>query len=206
MTEAIQDSGFVLHAGGKKAPPLPPRATRVGSAGLEIKFAIRECSLGKLLVAASEKGVCFLALGEEAEPLLTDLQSRFPKARIVRGDADFETLAVKVVGFVEAPARSFDLPLDIHGTAFQRRVWAALRNIRAGSTVSYTDVARRIGEPKSVRAVAGAIAANKLAVAIPCHRVVHSDGSLSGFRWGVERKRALLDKEAGVKTPNCSGF
>jgi AraC family transcriptional regulator of adaptative response/methylated-DNA-[protein]-cysteine methyltransferase len=201
MTEAIQDSGFgsigARHARSTTALRSPPRAI---CAGLEIKFAIRDCSLGKVLVAASDKGVCFVALGDEAEPLLSDLRSRFPKARFVRGDADFETLVAKVVSFVEAPARSFELPLDIHGTAFQRRVWAALREIPAGSTVSYTQIARRIGEPKSVRAVAGAIAANKIAVAIPCHRVLHSDGSLSGFRWGVERKRALLEKEAGVKT------
>ena len=207
MTEAIQDSGFgsihTRHAGSITALRSPPRAI---CAGLELKFAVRDCSLGKVLVAASDKGVCFVALGDAAEPLLTNLRSRFPKARFVRGDADFETLVAEVLGFVEAPARSFELPLDIHGTAFQRRVWAALREIPAGSTVSYAQIARRIGEPKSVRAVAGAIAANKIAVAIPCHRVLHSDGSLSGFRWGVERKRALLDKEAGVKTPNCSGF
>ena len=177
-----------------------------GGAGLEIRFAIRECSLGQVLVAASDKGVCFLALGDEAEPLLTDLQSRFPRARLVRGDADFETLVSKVVTSVEAPARRFDLPLDIHGSGFQRRVWAALREIPPGATASYAQIAERIGEPRAIRAVAGVCAANKIAVAIPCHRVLRSDGSLSGYRWGVERKRALLDREAGVKMPDCAGF
>ena len=206
MIEAIQDLGFALPASRTKAPRLRTRATSAGGADLEIKFATGECSLGRVLVAASDKGVCFLALGDETELLLSDLQSRFPKARIVRGEADFETLVAKVVGSVEAPARSFDLPLDICGTAFQRRVWEALRAIQPGATVSYAEIAARIGEPKAIRAVAGACAANKIAVAIPCHRVLRSDGSLSGYRWGVERKRALLDREMGVKPPNCAAF
>jgi AraC family transcriptional regulator of adaptative response/methylated-DNA-[protein]-cysteine methyltransferase len=192
MTIAIQDSGLrprVRSSASKNATP------RKADSSFEIKFAIRSCWLGHALIAASDKGLCFVALGDEAEPLLTDLASRFPKAALRCGDADFEALVAKVVRCLDAPASGFDVPLDIHGTAFQRRVWAALGDIPAGATVSYAEVARRIGEPRSVRAVAGAIAANKIAVAIPCHRVLHSDGSISGFRWGVERKRALLDRE-----------
>ena len=203
MNVAIHDPGLQRRARSSADGTAAPRAA---AASLEIKFAIRTCSLGQVLVAASDKGLCYLALGDEAEPLLNDLRSRFPKGRLVKGDADFETLVDKAADFIEAPAKAFDLPLDIHGTAFQRRVWAALGEIRAGSTVSYAEIARRIGEPKSVRAVAGAIAANKIAVAIPCHRVLHRDGSLSGFRWGVERKRALLDREAAVKAPHRAAF
>jgi AraC family transcriptional regulator, regulatory protein of adaptative response / methylated-DNA-[protein]-cysteine methyltransferase len=203
MAVAIQDLSFDSRRPSTSSSTTAPHAARAAGAGLEIKFSIRECWLGQVLVAASDEGVCFLALGDESEPLLSDLQSRFPKARFVPGDSDFETLVAEAVRFVEAPARSFDLPLDVHGTAFQRRVWAALREIPPGATVSYAQIAARIGEPQSVRAVAGAIAANKIAVAIPCHRVRHKDGSLSGFRWGVERKRALLDREAGLKTPGC---
>lgn len=172
-----------------------PGATRAGEADLRIKFAIRDGSFGKILVAATDKGVCAIFFGDEAEPLLHDLQHRFAKARLSSSDADFEALVAKVLHFVEAPATGFDFPLDIHGTAFQRRVWSALREIPAGATVSYMDIARHIGEQKSVRAVAGAIAANKIAVAIPCHRVLRRDGSLSGFHWGAERKRVLLDRE-----------
>jgi AraC family transcriptional regulator, regulatory protein of adaptative response / methylated-DNA-[protein]-cysteine methyltransferase len=206
MTEAIHGSDLALHAGRTKAPRAPRRADCADGADLAIKFAIRHCSLGQILVAASDKGVCFLALGDEAEPLLTDLQSRFPKAGLVGGDADFETLVARVVASVEAPARRFDFPLDLHGSGFQRRVWAALREIPPGATASYAQIAERIGEPRAIRAVAGACAANKIAVAIPCHRVLRSDGSLSGYRWGVERKRALLDREAGAKMPDCATF
>jgi AraC family transcriptional regulator, regulatory protein of adaptative response / methylated-DNA-[protein]-cysteine methyltransferase len=127
-----------------------------------------------------------------------ELQDQFPKANLIGGDAGFERLVAKVVGFVEAPERGLDLPLDVRGTAFQQRVWQSLRKIPAGSTASYTDVAKLIGSPPSVRAVAQACSANRLAVAIPCHRVVRNDGALSGYRWGVERKRALLEKEANA--------
>jgi len=199
MPPAILDLGFdsrrrICGGSTKALSPRPP-LRKPSEADLAIKFAIRDCSLGKILVAASNKGVCAIFFGDEAEPLLRDLQQRFPKARLLFGDADLEALVARVMRCVEAPAEGFDFPLDIHGTAFQRRVWAGLREIPTGATVSYADVARRIGEPKCVRAVASAIAANKIAVAIPCHRVLHSDGSLSGFRWGVERKRALLNRE-----------
>jgi len=170
---------------------------RAGGANAEIHFALGECSLGSILMAKSAKGVCAILLGDDPEALLRELQDRFPQARLLRGDAGFEEVIAKVVGFVEAPGLGLDLPLDLRGTAFQQRVWQALREIPSGATASYTDVARRIGEPKAVRAVAAACAANALAVAIPCHRVVKNDGALSGYRWGVQRKRALLVREAG---------
>lgn len=160
-----------------------------------IRFAIGECSLGSILVAASEKGVCSITLGDDPDFLLADLHNRFRKAELIGGDAEFGKLVSKVVRFVEAPKLGLDLPLDIHGTAFQQRVWQALREIPLGSTASYSEVARKIGSPNSVRAVAGACAANSIAVVIPCHRVVKTDGNLSGYRWGVDRKRALLDLE-----------
>lgn len=159
-------------------------------------FAIGECSLGSLLVAKSERGACAILMGDDPDALVRDLQDRFPKADLIGGDADFEQLIAKVVGFIEAPALGLDLPLDIRGTSFQQRVWRALQEIPVGATASYTDVANRIGSPNAFRAVAQACAANALAVAIPCHRVVRNDGAISGYRWGVERKRALLEREA----------
>lgn len=174
----------------------PCKRCRPNEAISTIRFAVGECSLGAILVAATDKGVCAILLDDDADALVRDLRDRFPKAQLIGGDADIERLAAKVVGFIEAPAHGLDLPLDIRGTAFQRNVWNALRDIPAGETVSYSAVAERIGSPKSVRAVAGACAANAIAVAIPCHRVVRSDGGLSGYRWGVERKQALLEREA----------
>jgi AraC family transcriptional regulator of adaptative response/methylated-DNA-[protein]-cysteine methyltransferase len=176
---------------------MTPASYRAGGAHTEIRFAIGQCSLGAILVAASERGVCAILMGDDPGRLARDLQDRFPRANLIGGDAGFEKLVAKVVGLVEAPRLGADLPLDVRGTAFQQRVWQALRAIPAGRTTTYTELARRIGAPKSVRAVASACAANKLAVAIPCHRVVRSDGGLSGYRWGVERKRALLAREAG---------
>lgn len=171
---------------------------RAGGAAAEIRFAIGQCSLGAILVAASEHGLCAILLGDDPELLLRDLQDRFAKARLIGGDAGFERWVAEVVGFVEAPGIGLTLPLDIRGTAFQQRVWQALREIPAGQTASYSEIARRIGQPQAIRAVAGACAANALAVAIPCHRVVRTDGSLSGYRWGVARKRALLEREGGA--------
>jgi AraC family transcriptional regulator of adaptative response/methylated-DNA-[protein]-cysteine methyltransferase len=174
---------------------MKPSDYRAGGVNADIRFAIGECSLGAILVAKSERGVCAILMGDDPDALARDLQDRFPKARLIGGDRGFEDLVAKVVGFIEAPALGLDLPLDVRGTAFQQRVWQALRNVPAGSTASYTEIARRIGAPKSVRAVARACAANAIAVAIPCHRVVRNDGALSGYRWGVERKRALLARE-----------
>ena len=151
-----------------------------------------------MLVAASEKGVCAIFLGDDPEVLLRDLQHRFAKAQLIGGDREFERTVATVIGFIEAPRMGLDLPLDVRGTAFQQRVWRALCEIPLGSTVSYADIAARIGAPKAVRAVAGACAANKIAVAIPCHRVLRHDGALSGYRWGVERKSALLKREASA--------
>jgi AraC family transcriptional regulator, regulatory protein of adaptative response / methylated-DNA-[protein]-cysteine methyltransferase len=202
VTEAIYDSGF--NSSGRfyeksgEMLGMTPTDYRAGGANAVIRFAVGECSLGSILVASSEKGVCAILIGDAPEPLVHDLQDRFPRARLIGGDAEFEALIARVVGFIEAPAIGLDLPLDIRGTAFQQRVWAALREIPVGTTVSYTDIARAIGAPGAVRAVAGACAANTLAVAIPCHRVIKSDGALSGYRWGIERKRALIDREASA--------
>jgi AraC family transcriptional regulator of adaptative response/methylated-DNA-[protein]-cysteine methyltransferase len=157
---------------------------------------VGECSLGSILVAATGKGICAILLGDDPEALVRELDDRFPKATLIAGDEAFEEWVAKVVGLVEAPALGLDLPLDVRGTAFQRRVWQALREIPPGSTTSYREIAARIGAPKAVRAVAQACASNPIAVAIPCHRVVRNNGELSGYRWGVERKRALLDREA----------
>jgi AraC family transcriptional regulator of adaptative response/methylated-DNA-[protein]-cysteine methyltransferase len=174
---------------------MTPTAFRAGGAGTPIRFAVGQCGLGSILVAATEKGVCAILLGEDAEALVRDLQDTFPKARLIGDDAAFEASIAKVVGFVEAPALGLDLPLDVRGTAFQQRVWQALRAIPAGSTATYAEIAERIGPPAAARTVAQACASNSLAVAIPCHRVVRSDGALSGYRWGIARKRALLERE-----------
>jgi AraC family transcriptional regulator of adaptative response/methylated-DNA-[protein]-cysteine methyltransferase len=201
VTKAIYDAGYNsngrFYATASDVLGMAPGKFRAGGVDTAIRFAIGACSLGSVLVAASDKGVCAILLGDDPEALLHDLEERFPRAELIGGDAAFEQLAARVIGFVEAPQTGLDLPLDARGTAFQHRVWQALRDIPAGSTASYTEIARRIGSPKSVRAVASACAANPLAVAIPCHRVVRKDGDLSGYRWGVERKRILLDREAG---------
>jgi AraC family transcriptional regulator, regulatory protein of adaptative response / methylated-DNA-[protein]-cysteine methyltransferase len=200
VTEAIYDSGFNsngrFYEKSAEMLGMTPTVYRAGGANTDIRFAVGECSLGSILVAKSEKGVCAILIGDDPEALVHDLQDRFGRARLIGGDADFERLVAQVVGFVEAPNLGLDLPLDVRGTAFQQRVWAALRDIPAGTTVTYGDIAKVIGAPKAVRAVAGACAANGLAVAIPCHRVVRHDGALSGYRWGIERKRALIDREA----------
>ncbi len=175
---------------------MTPSNYRAGGAHTDIHFAVGECSLGSLLVAKSDRGICAIFLGDEPDALTQNLQDRFPQANPIGGDAEFEELVSKVVSFVEAPALGLDWPLDVRGTAFQQRVWQALQKIPHGSTASYTDIAKSIGSPKSVRAVAQACGANPLAVAIPCHRVVRHDGALSGYRWGVERKRTLLEREA----------
>lgn len=200
VTEAIYGAGFNssgrFYTNSSEALGMTPSVFRAGGAGATIRFAAGECSLGSILVAASDKGVCAILLGDDPDALAHDLQDRFPNAKLIGADAAFERWVAKVVGFVEAPRIGLDLPLDVRGTAFQQRVWQALRDIPAGSTASYAEVAKKIGAPRAVRAMAQACAANALAVAIPCHRVVRNDGSLSGYRWGVERKRALLDREA----------
>ncbi|NMG75561.1 bifunctional DNA-binding transcriptional regulator/O6-methylguanine-DNA methyltransferase Ada [Aromatoleum diolicum] len=200
VTDAILDAGYNssgrFYAESSRILGMTPRRYRAGAVDMPIRFAVGECSLGAILVAQSERGICAILMGDDADALVRDLQDRFPSAHLVGGDAGFEELVARVVGFVEAPRVGLDLPLDVRGTAFQQRVWQALRDIPAGATVSYSELAQRIGAPQAVRAVAGACAANALAVAIPCHRVLRNDGALSGYRWGVERKRALLEREA----------
>jgi AraC family transcriptional regulator of adaptative response/methylated-DNA-[protein]-cysteine methyltransferase len=199
VTAAIYDAGFNssgrFYAASSGVLGMTPTAFRKGGSGAEIRFAVGECWLGSVLVAATPKGVCAIMLGDDPDALARNLQDRFPNATLIGRDREFERLVARVVGHVEAPGTGLDLPLDVCGTAFQQRVWQALRAIPPGSTATYTDIAKRIGHPKSVRAVARACATNAVAVAIPCHRVVRTDGSLAGYRWGVERKRALLDRE-----------
>ncbi|MGI8978708.1 MAG: bifunctional DNA-binding transcriptional regulator/O6-methylguanine-DNA methyltransferase Ada [Pirellulaceae bacterium] len=199
VTAAFHDAGFRsssrLYENSTRVLGMTPKTFRSGGAGTAIRFAIGECWLGSILVAASDQGVCAILLGDDPEELARDLQERFSKAELIGGDKAFERLIAKVVGFIDAPQIGLHLPLDIRGTAFQQRVWQALREIPAGTTASYTEVAHRIGRPKAVRAVARACAANPLAVAIPCHRVVRTSGELSGYRWGVERKDKLLRRE-----------
>jgi AraC family transcriptional regulator of adaptative response/methylated-DNA-[protein]-cysteine methyltransferase len=200
VTDAIYEAGFNssgrFYATSSKVLGMTPSDFRAGGAGASIRFGIGECSLGSILVAASEKGICAILLGDDAEALARDLEDRFPKAKLIGGDAEFEGWMAQVVGFVEEPRLGLELPLDIRGTAFQQRVWRALSEVPPGSTTSYSEIAKKVGAPQAVRAVAQACAANSLAVAIPCHRVVRTDGGPSEYRWGVERKQALLDREA----------
>ena len=200
VTEAIYDAGFNssgrFYETSNAVLGMTPSTFRAGGSDTDIFFAIGECSLGSILVAQSRRGVCSILLGDDPAFLVRDLQDRFPKANLIGNEPGYEDLVAKVVGLIEEPGIGFDLPLDIRGTVFQRRVWKALQQIPPGSTVSYSDIADKIGMPRAVRAVAQACSANKLAVAIPCNRVVRNDRALSGYRWGVERKRALLEREA----------
>jgi len=202
VTEAIYDAGFnssgrfYAEAGARLG--MTPRAWRAGGEGVAIRYATGICSLGKILVAATERGISAISFGEDENALVDALAARFPKARLVPADDGFARTLAAVIAAVETPARGLDLPLDIQGTAFQCRVWAALRAIPAGATASYAEIARRIGRPTAVRAVAAACASNRIAVAIPCHRVVRSDGAVAGYQWGEERKRALLAREASA--------
>jgi AraC family transcriptional regulator of adaptative response/methylated-DNA-[protein]-cysteine methyltransferase len=199
VTAAIYDAGFGssgrFYEASTQMLGMRPKRYRAGGAEEVLTFAVAQCSLGAIVVASSAKGVAAILIGDDPEALVRDLQDRFPKADFVGGDARYEKLVAKVIGFIEEPGRGLDLPLDVRGTAFQQRVWKALRRVPAGKTVTYAAIAERIGAPRSTRAVAAACAANKLAVAIPCHRVIRNDGALSGYRWGVERKRTLLERE-----------
>ena len=199
ITTAIYDAGYTsssrFYETATQTLGMTPKLMRKGGSGVKILFAIGECSLGSVLVASSAKGVCAMLLGDTPEIVLEDLQTRFPRAYLIGNDPDYETLIAYVIRFVDDPKYGFNLPLDIQGTAFQQRVWEALRNIPIGTTASYSEIAKKIGAPKSFRAVAQACGANNIALAIPCHRVVRSDGGLSGYRWGVERKSAILDTE-----------
>jgi AraC family transcriptional regulator of adaptative response/methylated-DNA-[protein]-cysteine methyltransferase len=204
VTEAIYDAGFNssgrFYEKSTDMLGMTPSQYRAGGTNEEIKFAVGQTSLGAILVASSKKGVAAILLGNDPDELVRNLQDRFPKAHLIGADRHYEALVARVVAFVEKPEIGLSLPLDVRGTAFQQRVWRALQEIPVGATVSYGEIARRIGRPKAVRAVAGACAENNLAVAIPCHRVVRIDGSLSGYAWGVERKRILLDREGSRKT------
>ncbi|NYT65422.1 bifunctional DNA-binding transcriptional regulator/O6-methylguanine-DNA methyltransferase Ada [Alcaligenaceae bacterium] len=200
ITDAIYDAGFesnssfyaeVTHRLGMR-----PKDYRSGGKNTDIYFAIGQCSLGAILVAQSPRGVCAILMDDDPEQLVHNLQDLFPKANLLGADPDFEDTIANVIGLVEAPGLGLNLPLDVQGTVFQERVWQALRDIPVGTTATYTEIAQRIGLPKAIRAVASACGANRLAVAIPCHRVVRSDGNLTGYRWGIERKQALLEREA----------
>ncbi len=199
ITSAIYAAGYNsssrFYETATRALGMTPSVLRKGAKGVRILFAIGECSLGSVLVASSAKGVCALLLGDTPEAVLNDLQDRFPHADLIGNDPDYETLIAGVIQFVDDPRYGFHLPLDIQGTAFQQRVWDALRDIPLGTTASYGEIAIKIGAPKSSRAVAQACGANNIALAIPCHRVVRSDGGISGYRWGVARKSARLDLE-----------
>ncbi len=200
ITDAIYGAGFNSNSRFYEAADqllgMRARDYRAGGAGAQIRFAVGQCSLGAILVAQSQRGICAILLGDDPEALVRELQDQFPRARLIGGDAAFERWIAEVVGFIEAPAIGLRLPLDVQGTAFQERVWRALREIPPGTTASYAEIAERIGSPRAVRAVAQACGANRLAVAIPCHRVVRRDGDLAGYRWGVDRKRELLRREA----------
>jgi len=200
VTDAVLGAGYNassrFYASADQVLGMTPTRFRAGGDDVEIRFAIARCSLGAILVAATRRGICAILMGDDANALAQDLQDRFPNARFIGGDADFEQWVAQVIGLVETPRLGLGLPLDLRGTAFQLRVWQALREIPPGTTLSYTELAKRIGAPSAARAVASACAANAVAVAVPCHRVVRSDGSLSGYRWGVERKRSLLEREA----------
>ncbi len=202
VTEIIYAAGFGsngrFYEQSEAMLGMTPSRYRAGGADETLRFAVGETSLGAIVVASSEKGVAAILLGDDADALVRDLQDRFPKATLVGGNRGYERLVARVVGAVDAPGVRIDLPLDVRGTAFQQRVWNALRRIPPGTTTTYAAIAEAIGAPRATRAVAGACAANALAVAIPCHRVVRNDGSLSGYRWGIERKRALIDREASA--------
>jgi AraC family transcriptional regulator of adaptative response/methylated-DNA-[protein]-cysteine methyltransferase len=203
VTRAILGSGFgsigrAYEASGE-ALGMTPGEYRRGGKGVSIRYATAQSSLGWVLVAATDRGLCSIALGDSAERLVVELLKRFPEAELASDDVDFADRLRQVVAMVENPQMGLDLPLDIRGTAFQQQVWEALRAIPAGSTATYTEIARAIGRPSSVRAVANACASNELAVVIPCHRVIRGDGGLGGYRWGIERKRTLIDGESGVE-------
>ncbi len=201
ITDAVYGAGFNsnsrFYAQSERLLGMPARTWREGGQSTPIRFAVGLCSLGSILVACSPVGVCAIMLGDDPQMLVEDLQRRFPNAALIGADVTFEHWIAEIVGLVEAPSLGTALPLDVRGTAFQQRVWRALREIPPGQTLTYAQVAQRIGEPRAVRAVAQACAANPLAVAIPCHRVIRTDGGLSGYRWGVERKRELLSRERG---------
>jgi AraC family transcriptional regulator, regulatory protein of adaptative response / methylated-DNA-[protein]-cysteine methyltransferase len=198
VTDAIYESGFGSNGRFYEASRLgmTPTQLRSGGRGLTIRYATGKCWLGLVLVAATDRGICAIMFGDKAEPLVHDLKGRFPHAELIAGDREFRETVAAVAAYVRQPSRGLNLPLDIIGTAFQQQVWELLRKIPAGATTTYTEIAKQLGKPAAVRAVASACAANPISVAIPCHRVVRTDGSLAGYYWGIERKRKLLDRES----------
>lgn len=204
VTEAIYDAGFAsssrFYHKSTDTLGMQPSTYRSGGRGLRIRFTVAQCYLGWVLIAATGEGVCAIDLGDDPKSLEQALRARFSGAEFVDQDPALMTWVAQVLAFLESPSERLDLPLDIEGTAFQQRVWQALQEIPPGATASYDDIAARIGSPKAARAVAQACASNRIAVAIPCHRVVRSDGSLGGYRWGKERKRKLLEREAGAQS------
>jgi len=199
VTHAIYDAGYNassrFYEESQRRLGMRASQYRDGGRDARIRFAVGQCALGSVLVAATDKGVCAIDFGDDPDELVRSLQDRFCRAELIGGDETFENLVASVVGYIDEPEGILDLPLDIRGTAFQEKVWSALREIPAGSTASYSDVAARIGMPQARRAVGAACRSNPVAVAIPCHRVVRSDGGLSGYRWGVDRKQKLLARE-----------
>jgi AraC family transcriptional regulator of adaptative response/methylated-DNA-[protein]-cysteine methyltransferase len=204
VTNSIYDSGYASSSGFYQKSTeflgMSPSSYKDGGKNMQIMFAVGECSLGSILVARSSKGICAILFGDDPDRLVVDIQKQFPKAKFVGGNATFERTVAEVVGLVEQPNKASHLPLDLRGTAFQRLVWNALRQLRPGETISYSELAARIGMPKAARAVANACGSNSLAVAIPCHRVIRKDGDASGYRWGAERKTELLRRE-GMTIP-----
>jgi AraC family transcriptional regulator of adaptative response/methylated-DNA-[protein]-cysteine methyltransferase len=199
VTDAILDAGFSspsrFYENSDKVLGMKPTEYRSGGINTDIAYAVGDSSLGKILVASTERGVCAIFLDDNPDMMIAELKRRFPKARVSAGGADFEDIVDKVVAFAEKPNGPLDLPLDLQGTAFQQRVWNALRNIPAGETRTYGEIARKIGAPDAVRAVGTACGANHVSLAVPCHRVVGANGALTGYRWGVERKKTLLERE-----------
>jgi AraC family transcriptional regulator of adaptative response/methylated-DNA-[protein]-cysteine methyltransferase len=208
VTEAMYDAGYLssgrFYEASNQLLGMTPSNYRKGGAGERIQFAVGKCSLGSLLVAVTVRGVCAISLGDDPQQLIRALERHFPRAALHHGDKDFEHIVREVIASVECPSRGLALPLDIRGTAFQQRVWRALRNVPPGATVTYSNLARQLGAPNATRAVARACATNVLAVAIPCHRVLRRDGNLAGYRWGLERKRALLEREETTKPRHAS--
>jgi AraC family transcriptional regulator of adaptative response/methylated-DNA-[protein]-cysteine methyltransferase len=203
VTEAIYHTGYGsssrFYEKATESLGMKPTEYQAGGTGLSIRYAVVQSYLGWVLVAATDHGVCRIDLDDAREILVKRLESTFPNAEFLEDDADIGRIAAQTIAFLEAPEVGLDLPLDVQGTAFQHRVWTALQRIPSGQTASYGEIARQIGEPKAARAVAGACASNPVAVAIPCHRVVKSDGKLGGYRWRIERKRALLEREKSQK-------
>ncbi|WP_313609297.1 bifunctional DNA-binding transcriptional regulator/O6-methylguanine-DNA methyltransferase Ada [Rhizobium sp.] len=200
VTETLYDAGYGsssrFYAITNKSLGMTPSHFKDGGSKETLHFAVGETSLGAIVVASSKKGIAAILMGDDPETLLRDLQDRFPKSKLNGGDAEYEGTVARVVGLIEAPSLATSLPLDIRGTVFQRRVWHALQSVPVGETISYDEIARRVGHPRAVGAVASACASNPLAVAIPCHRVVRHDGTYFGYTWGLERKRVLLDRES----------